>query len=123
MTPRADVTNTAAIRSPTMMPLLPHFRYEREALDALFAGLARAGVCSLYVEHINLRPYIQQRMQRALRSAPSEVQAVYREARTDEHRHVLDAIVAELLANHGLTLRLGRVLYHQELEDGAPRST
>jgi DNA repair photolyase len=96
-------------------PLLPHFRYDRGALDALFAGLARAGVRSLYVEHINLRPYIQQRMQRALRSAPAEVQAVYRDARTDEHRRVLDTMVAELLAKHGLTLRLSRVLYHQDL--------
>ena len=95
-------------------PLLPHCRYDREALDALFAGLARAGVRSLYVEHINLRPYIQQRMQRALRSAPPEVRAVYRDARTDEHRRALDAVVAELL-KRGLTLRLSRVLYHQEL--------
>lgn len=96
-------------------PLLPHFRYDRGALDTLFAGLARAGVRSLYVEHINLRPYVQQRMQRALRSAPPEVHAVYRGARSDEHRRVLDTIVAELLAKHGLTLRLSRVLYHQDL--------
>ena len=96
-------------------PLLPHFRYDRGALDTLFAGLARAGVRSLYVEHINLRPYIQQRIQRALRLAPPEVQAVYRDARSDEHRRVLDTIVAELLAKHGLTLRLSRVLYHQGL--------
>src|SRR5205809_177019 len=91
------------------------YRLTRGILDALFAGLARAGVRSLYVEHINLRPYIQQRMQRALRSAPPEVQAVYRDARTDEHRRVLDTIVGELLAKHGLTLRLSRVLYHQDL--------
>jgi len=96
-------------------PLLPHFRYDRGALDTLFAGLARSGVRSLYVEHINLRPYIQQRTQRALRSASLEVQAVYRGARSDEHRRVLDTIVAELLAKHGLTLRLSRVLYHQDL--------
>ena len=98
-------------------PLLPHFRYEREALDALFTGLASAGVRSLYVEHINLSPYIQQRMQRALRLAPPEVQAVYRDARTDEHRRALDTIVAELLTKHGLTLRLSKVIYHQELLD------
>ena len=96
-------------------PLLPHFRYDRVALDAIFSGLARAGVRSLYVEHISLRPYIQQRMQRALRSAPPEVQAVYRDARSDEHRQALDTIVSELLAKHGLTLRLSRVLYHQDL--------
>ena len=32
-------------------------------------------------------------MQRALRLAPPEVQAVYRDARSDEHRRVLDTIV------------------------------
>jgi len=77
--------------------------------------LARAGVRSLYVEHISLRPYIQQRIQRALRSAPPEVQAVYRDARSDEHRRALDTIVSDLLAKHGLALRLSRVLYHQDL--------
>lgn len=96
-------------------PLLPHFRYDRVALDALFSDLARAGVRSLYVEHINLRPYIRQRMQRALRSASPEVQAVYRDAQSDEHRQALDTIVSDLLAKHGLHLRLSRVLYHQDL--------
>ena len=93
-------------------PLLPHFRYDADALDALFSGLACTGVRSIYVEHINLRPYIQQRMQRLLRSAPSAVQDVYRGARTDEHRHALDALVARLLEKHGLALRLDKVLYH-----------
>jgi DNA repair photolyase len=93
-------------------PLLPHFRYDREGLDALFAGLARAGVRQVYVEHINLRPYIQQRLGRALRSTPPEVRAVYSGAKTDEHRRVLDGIVAELLRKHGLSLRLDRVIYH-----------
>jgi DNA repair photolyase len=67
-------------------PLLPHFRYDRDALDTLFAGLARAGVRQVYVEHINLRPYILQRLGRALRSAPPEVRAVYGGAKTDERR-------------------------------------
>jgi DNA repair photolyase len=95
-------------------PLLPHFRYDRDALDTLFAGLAGAGVRSVYVEHINLRPYIQQRLRRALRSTPAEVQDVYAGAKTTEHRRVLDGIVAELLRKHGLSLKLSRVIYHQD---------
>src|SRR5215813_4107638 len=102
-------------------PLLPHFRYQPEALDALFAELARAGTHSLYVEHVNLRPYIQQRLRRVLRSAPPEVQAVYQDARTDEHRRVLDAMIARLVAAHGLTLRLRRVLYHADLSSSGSR--
>jgi DNA repair photolyase len=95
-------------------PLLPHFRYDREGLDTLFAGLARAGVRQVYVEHINLRPYIQQRLGRALRATPPEVRAVYSGAKTDEHRRVLDTLVTELLRKHGLSLRLNRVIYHRE---------
>jgi DNA repair photolyase len=93
-------------------PLLPHFRYERDALDALLGGLAGAGVRSVYVEHINLSPYIRQRLWRLMRTQPQEVQDVYREAGTIEHRQALDTLVAELLGKHGLTLRLSRVLYH-----------
>jgi DNA repair photolyase len=93
-------------------PLLPHFRYERDALDALFGSLAGAGVPSVYVEHINLSPSIRQRLWRVMKNEPQEVQDVYRQATTIEHRQALDALVAELLDKHGLALRLSRVLYH-----------
>ena len=95
-------------------PLLPHFRYDPEALDALFAGLAQAGVGSVFVEHINLRPYIKQRLWQILTSAPLAIQEVYRDASTAEHRHALGAMIAELLEKHGLKLRLNRVLYHNQ---------
>lgn len=36
-------------------PLLPRFRYHRDGLDTLFAGLTRAGVRSMYVEHRRAR--------------------------------------------------------------------
>jgi DNA repair photolyase len=42
-------------------PLLPHCRYDPDALDALVAEIARAGVRSVFVEHINLSPYISTR--------------------------------------------------------------
>jgi DNA repair photolyase len=93
-------------------PLLPHFRYEGNALDALFGGLARAGVPAVYVEHINLSSYIRQRLWRAMSNEPRQFQDVYRAASTIEHRHALDVLVAELLQKHHLTLRLSRVLYH-----------
>ena len=37
-------------------PLLHHFRYDREALNAVVSGLAKAGVESVLMEHINLTP-------------------------------------------------------------------
>jgi DNA repair photolyase len=93
-------------------PLLPHFRYEAEALDTLFGGLARAGVPSVYVEHINLSGYIRTRLWRVLNTETPQIQAVYQTARTAEHRQALETLVTELLRKHGLTLRLSRVLDH-----------
>jgi DNA repair photolyase len=95
-------------------PLLPHFRYAPEALDALFASLAQTGVGSVFVEHINLRPYIKRRLEPMLSGEPEAVQQVYRDASTVEHREALDGIIAGLLQKHGLKLRLNKVLYHSE---------
>jgi DNA repair photolyase len=97
-------------------PLLPHFRYRRDLLDELFGRLAETGVHSLYVEHINLRSYIRQRLWETLKDEPDEVREVYAGAATAEHRQALDRIVAELLTKHGLDLRLGEVLYHNSQE-------
>jgi hypothetical protein len=81
-------------------------------LDTLFARLACAGVRSVYVEHLNLKAYIKQRLWDTLQHAPPEVQAVYREAATTGHRRALDDLVATLLAKYKLTLRHAKVLSH-----------
>jgi len=95
-------------------PLLPHFRYQPHLLDKLFAGLVKAGVRSIYVEHINLKQYIRERLWEILDGQPANVQEVYRGAATREHRAALDEIVAALLKKHGLSLRLNEVLYHDK---------
>lgn len=99
-------------------PLLPHFRYQPQLLDELFAGLAEAGVRAVFVEHMNLKPYIRERLWEALEKEPDEVQQVYRAASTKEHREALDGIVSELLTKYDLRLRLGEVLYHNKQGDG-----
>ena len=64
----------------------------------------------MFVEHINLRPYIKQRLWQILNSEPPAIQEVYRDASTA----ALDAMIAELLEKHGLKLRLNKVLYHNQ---------
>ena len=93
-------------------PLLPHFRYQPHLLEKLFERLAATGVGSLYVEHLNLRPYIRERLWHALKDEPAEVREVYGRASTDAHRQALDALVSELVGRHGLKLRLAGVLDH-----------
>jgi DNA repair photolyase len=93
-------------------PLLPHFRYQPRLLEKLFERLAATGIGSLYVEHLNLSPYIRKRLWHALKEEPGEVREVYEGASADAHRQVLDTMVHELVAKYGLKLRLAGVLDH-----------
>src|SRR5712692_8533697 len=103
-------------------PLLPHFRYQPHLLEKLFESLAATGVGSLYVEHLNLRPYIRERLWHALKDEPAEVREVYEGASTDAHRRALDAMVNELVRKYRLTLRLAGVLDHGADKRGAATS-
>jgi DNA repair photolyase len=95
-------------------PLLPHFATEPELLDTLLGRIAEAGVPEVFIEHINLKRYIRDRMSQ-VRGEPEDVRTAYVNARSDEHRQRLDAIVAPLLTKHGLRLRLDKVIYHDAL--------
>lgn len=106
--------NKAGLRTYAFVgPLLPHFRYKPELLDKLFASLVEAGVGQVYIEHINLSPYIKKRMFESL-EGNKELQEVYAEASTNRHRKELDKIVKEQLHKHGLELRLNDVIYHHK---------
>lgn len=95
-------------------PLLPHFIELPELLDELFAQIRKTGVSSVYVEHINLKAYIRERLDPIIENEAEGVQRVYLNARKDAHRDRLDEIVSPLLAKHGLRLRLDEVIYHNK---------
>lgn len=97
-------------------PLLPHFAERPELLDHLFKKLSETGVREVYMEHINLKRYITERMNSVLAAESPEVQVAYLRARSKEHRAALDIIVPELLARHGLKLRFDEVIYHDEFQ-------
>lgn len=95
-------------------PLLPHFATRPDLLDHLFGQLVEAGITEVFMEHINLKRYIRERMDQVLADEPEEVREAYVQARTKEHREQLDAIVTGLLAKHGLRLRFDEVVHHDD---------
>lgn len=95
-------------------PLLPHFLEEPQLLEDLLARLAETGVREVYMEHINLDPYIRRRMDEVLAGEPDQVRDAYARARTRTHREQLDELVGPLLAKHGLTLRFDEIVRHTE---------
>lgn len=97
-------------------PLLPHFAERPDLLDRLFGRLVEVGVREVYVEHINLKQYIRERMILVLAEEEAGVRDAYVRARAEAHRETLDAIVKNLMAKHGLKLRFEEVIFHDEFQ-------
>ena len=93
-------------------PLLPHYRDSPDLLDRLFGDVASAGVSSVYVEHLNLRRDILNRVSPVLGSATTEAASALRSHRISEYRAAIDRGIAEMLKQHGLELRLRQVIVH-----------
>ncbi len=109
------VLNEAGIRTYAFVgPLVPHFVERPELLEDVFARLADAGVNRVFVEHLNAKRYIRQRLDAVIARQPEPVRAAYAEARTREHRTRLEQIVSELIDRYGMELRLGAVIDHPE---------
>lgn len=106
--------NTLGIRTYAFIgPLLPHFRYQPELLDELFRRLAEAGVRDIFVEHMNLRPLIKQRLvQITGHDAPYEGKNIYGEAAGPEHKRAVEDLVHSLVDKYGFRLMLQKVLDH-----------
>jgi len=85
-------------------PLLPEYLRNPSQLDILFMAIAAAGVRSIYVERLNLSPYISARVGRASSKARDLLQSSESVASAGD----LD----EVLKRCGLSLRLGRVIEH-----------
>jgi DNA repair photolyase len=95
-------------------PLLPHFRYRPDLLESLFTKLAKVGVQSVFIEHINLKPYIKERLIKRLQDEAPEIREVYQQSSSLEHRKILEEMVMTLVEKYHLRLRLSKILYHNE---------
>ncbi len=105
--------NESGIRTYAFIgPLLPTFMEKPEMLDRLFASLADAGIRKVYVEHMNLSPYIKGRLFNELKGRP-DLLGAYEEADTPERRAQLDGMVNGFIGQYGMELKLGSTIYHE----------
>ena len=93
-------------------PLLPHFFDRPDLLEQLFASIAATGVKVVFVEHINLKAYIRNRLVHILEPERPDAAELYSPHRINDARTRLDALVLGLVQKYGFTLRLGRVITH-----------
>ncbi|MEK7595044.1 MAG: radical SAM protein [Patescibacteria group bacterium] len=93
-------------------PLLPHFTANPESLREIFDSLCGVGVKELYIEHINLSPYIKKRLFEELHDAPEKALDKFYMAGSPSYRNELESLVSSILKNYNFKLRLGGILLH-----------
>lgn len=96
-------------------PLLPHFSATPEKLKDIFDALEKASVKELWLEHINLSPYIKKRLTEKMKGTDREISKKFYSSQSKNYRKELDAVIAKLLKHYHFHLRMGGAIYHEEL--------
>lgn len=96
-------------------PLLPHFSATPGKLKDIFDALEDAGVKELFIEHINLSPYIKKRLTEKMKGADKRIVEKFYSSQSKNYRKELDDVMTKLLKNYHFRLRMGGAIYHEEL--------
>lgn len=96
-------------------PLLPHFSATPEKLEDIFDALEKAGVKELFIEHINLSPYIKKRLTEKMKDTDTDIVKKFYSSQSTSYRQELDAVIAKLLKHRHFRLRMGGAFYHNDL--------
>ncbi len=94
-------------------PLLPHFVWQEEKIEALLKKLEQTGVSYIYLEHINLSKYIRDRLFQFLKDKP-ELLKLFQQAQEPEYRKKLDSILMRLVKKTKLKLAYQKPFYHKD---------
>ena len=90
-------------------PILPHLLQNPSELESLISLVAQTGTKSVYVEHINLSPYIKQKIV----SYDKTLASTYLSLKKNKIQ-INDDFIRGLLDKYGLHLRLGNVIEHRK---------
>lgn len=88
-------------------PLMPHFAEKPELLDDLFGQIVAAGTKEVFVEHMNMKPYIMERLGPALKDKPQYIRNLR------QNTIAMREKVHELLDKYGLELLGGKTIEHE----------
>ncbi len=93
-------------------PLLPHFASDVKNLEKLYKKLEAAGVDYIYLEHINLSPYIKKMLFDFVeRKAPQLMDGLKR-AETENYKRDLEKNIKEILTRTKLVVKNSEVIEH-----------
>lgn len=95
-------------------PLLPHFVWMKKELEKLLNALKEAKVSYIYLEHINLSPYIRDRLFEYLKKDYPQELEKFKQAQSPEYRNKLDQLLAHLVKKVRVTVAHQHAIYHKD---------
>lgn len=93
-------------------PLLPHFSATPERLKDIFDEIKKVGVREIWLEHINLSPYIKKRLLMKMKGTDKIVLEKFYSSQSQNYRGELDKLLAKLLKNYDFRVMMGGAMYH-----------
>ncbi|MBS3117273.1 radical SAM protein [Candidatus Woesearchaeota archaeon] len=107
--------NEAGIKTYAFLgPLLPHFVAEKVKFKEVLDAIYKTGTRRLFIEHINLAPYIKDRMLHELKNINTEFLKKFYSSQSKDYREELNKAIYELLKDYDFKLLHDEVLYHKE---------
>lgn len=95
-------------------PLLPHFASHRDQLDKLFLEIKEAGTRNIFVEHLNLSPYIKNRFIKEMKGERNKVLHDFYESQSKVYRKKINKVIHKLIQRYQLNL-LEDIIYHRKV--------
>lgn len=95
-------------------PLLPHFVWMESEMENLLRQLKDSGVSYIYLEHINLKNYIKERLFSFLKKDHPELLEKFNRAQSAKYRQELDILLNRLVKKVGLKVAHQKPIYHKD---------
>lgn len=95
-------------------PLLPHLAKDKAKLWDLLNSLKQAGVAYIFIEHLNLKPYIADRLLTYIKKDRPGLINDFEAARSPEYRAALGAMVMAMTKKLNLKVAGNQPIHHPE---------
>ncbi len=105
--------NSAGIQTYAFFgPLLPHFVANEEVIRKILDAIHKTGTRRLFIEHINLSPYIKNRMLKELPDIDKHILETFYSSQSKDYRNEINGLLLELLKEYDFEL-LHEILFHK----------
>lgn len=97
-------------------PLLPHFVANEKQVEKVFKKLNQVGTRDIYIEHLNLSPYIKNRLLKELKDIPEKLKDKFYASQTEDYREEVEEMIKKLIKKYKMRLLTDMVIFHKEYQ-------